>query len=133
MFTIPFFGQSKGSLPRLSILSDTSQEMRFNMMTGADLRQYRDTEGPCFSERFTLRLAQQPVHSSYSSILRIYCYATAQLHKAFLAGRTQCCPEYLSMLEYGVRSRTRTEKPFGEGFCREPSLEDSLQKSLVFT
>ncbi len=31
IFTIPFFGRSKGSLTRLSILSATSQEMCFNM------------------------------------------------------------------------------------------------------
>lgn len=31
IFTIPFFGRSKGSLPRLCILSVTSQAMFFNM------------------------------------------------------------------------------------------------------
>lgn len=48
VFTISFFGQSKGSLARLCILSVTSQEIYFNMVThcGVD---FETTNSPRFS------------------------------------------------------------------------------------
>ena len=52
IFTIPFFGWSKGSLPRLSILSNTSQEMYSIKHTRTTIAPKKTWKSKCYANVF---------------------------------------------------------------------------------
>ena len=86
IFTIPFFGWSKGSLPRLSILSNTSQEMYSIKHTRTTIAPKKTWKSKCYANVFyggpggsRTRVQNTFLSASYSNNLQyIFIQASCQ-------------------------------------------------------